>query len=161
MKTHKTKDQKLHQWNDDTIIETHEKDLGLQVPADYFSTSKNEILSKVLNRKESKLILFSRKKVIWGMAASVALLFGLAVFNQYSNSKQNQISMVQGDTTDVLTIDNHSLVQTDTNTNTKLKEYNLKPYNVILNENDFLIQSLFVEDSEIDQYIDNHILEDI
>lgn len=160
MEIHKNKDSKLQQLNDEKLNKIHTEDLGLKVPEDYFSKSKNEILRTVLNKKEPKLILFSRKRVMWAMAASIALIFGLTIFNQYSYSKMNQIPIAVSDTIDQLKIENFPLVISDTNKELK-KDDNLNPYNIILNENDFLIQSLFVEDTEIDQYIDNHILEDI
>jgi hypothetical protein len=159
MELNKNKNLKSHQLNDEKLTKIHKEDLGLKIPEDYFSQSKNEILKKVLNIKQPKLILFYNKRVMWAMAASMALFFGLKIYNHYSYSKMNQIPMAVSNTIDQLETGNPSLVLSDTNP--ELKEDNLNAKNIILKESDVLVKSLFVEDTEIDEYVVNYMLEDI
>ena len=159
MELNKNEDLKSHQLNDEKLTTIHKEDLGLKIPEDYFSQSKNEILRKVLNKKQSKLILLYRKRVIWTMAAAIALFFGLKIYNQYSYSKMNQIPIVVSDTIYQLETGNSPLVLSDTNPG--LKDDNLNTKNIMLKENDVLVKSLFVKDAEIDEYVVNYMLEDI
>lgn len=159
MELNKNKDLKSHQLNDEILTKIHKEDLGLKIPEDYFSQSKNEILSKVLNKKQPKLLLLYRKRIMWTMAAAIALFFGLKIYNQHSYSKMNQIPMAVSDTIDRLETGNSPLVLSDTNP--ELKEDNLNTKNKMLKESDVLVKSLFVEDAEIDEYVVNYMLEDI
>ncbi len=160
MEPNKNKHLKLNELNDIKLNNIHSEDLGLKVPENYFSQSKNEILSKVLNKKEPKFVLFYRKKVLWTMAAAgIALFFGLKIFNQYSYSKIDQIPLTVSDTINQLQSANPSLVLTDTNP--ELKDNNLNTKNIMLKESDVLVKSLFIKDTEIDEYIVNYMLEDI
>lgn len=159
MELNKNKDLKSHQLNDEKLTKIHKEDLGLKVPEDYFYQSKNEIFSKVLHKKQPKLILFYRKRIIWTMAAAIALFFGLKIYNQYSYSKMNQIPMAVSDIIDQLETGNSPLVLSDTNPG--IKDDNLNGKNIMLKESDVLVKSLFVEDTEIDEYVVNYMLEDI
>lgn len=159
MELNKNEDLKSHQLNDDKLTTIHKEDLGLKIPEDYFSQSKNEILSKVLNKKQPKLILHYRKRVLWTIAAAITLFFGLRIYNQYSYSKINQIPMAVSDTIHQLETGNYPLVLSDTNP--ELKDDNLNSKNILHNEKDILVKSLFVEDDEIDEYVVNYMLEDI
>lgn len=159
MELNKNKDLKPHQLNDEKLTRIHKEDLGLTIPEDYFSQSKNEILNKVVNKKQPRLILFYNKKVMWTMAAAIALFFGLKIYNEYSYSKINQIPMAVSDTIDRLETGNSPLMLSDTNP--ELKEDHLNTKNIMIKESDVLVKSLFVEDSEIDEYVVNYMLEDI
>tara|TARA_R110000868_G_scaffold124822_3_gene329752 strand:- start:11031 stop:11510 length:480 start_codon:yes stop_codon:yes gene_type:complete len=159
METSKDKKLKLNQLNDKKLNKIHLEDLGLKLPEDYFSKSKNEILSKVLNKKEPQLILFSRKRIIWTVAASIALIFSLTIFNQYSNSETYRLPLAVSDTIDQLKVESLPLVLSDSNK--ALKDDPLNSNSIILKEHDILVKSLFVEDSEMDQYAENYMLEDI
>jgi hypothetical protein len=113
--------------------------------------------------------VFFIKKTAWKIAASIALLMGAAIYFQYSSKS---ISASESKLVEVTTspkTEDETLAQSDTsskykNIDTKMKygeNVNVIPKNVVQNENDILVKSLFVEDAEVDNYIDNYILEDI
>ena len=66
-----------------------QNDLGLEVPEGYFEKSKVNILAKV-NVKQSRTKL-SRRKIWMSMAASIAIIVSLTVWNKMQQS-ENQIS---------------------------------------------------------------------
>lgn len=59
----------------------HKSDLGLDVPSDYFSKSKQSILEQTVLEKKGKVVSLYKKISIWSAVAVVALLFTLAVYN--------------------------------------------------------------------------------
>lgn len=147
----------------------HIEELGLNIPEGYFAQSKNEILTKTSERRRSKMDGFFIKKTAWKIAASVALLMGATIYFQYSSKS---ISVSESEMAEINTspkIGGETLAQSDTsskikNRNTRMKygkNENVMHKNVVQNENDILVKSLFVEDAEVDNYIDNYILEDI
>jgi len=65
----------------------HKQDLGLDIPKDYFSTSKASILAQtVQQQKQSKVVSMYRNVYMWSAVAVVALLFTLSVFNPFSST---------------------------------------------------------------------------
>jgi len=144
---------KINRMNDDELNKIHSDSLGLTVPENYFSESKNRILDKVLAEKEPKTIPFYKKTTTWLVAATVSLLIGLSVCNKYATQDEREISNQLTDS--VAQIDNENAATTIQNNNNPIPNYNLTA------ENDILVSSLFVEDKEVDEYITNCILEDI
>lgn len=73
----------------------HKKDLGLSIPEDYFAQSKKAIMLQVKEEsKTSKLIFLNKKSMVWSVAAAVALLITVAVFNPFAsgvNELENDI----------------------------------------------------------------------
>jgi hypothetical protein len=63
----------------------HQKDLGLDIPENYFASSKKSILEKTINQKRGKVISLSKKIYAWSAAAVVLLLFTLAIYNPTSS----------------------------------------------------------------------------
>ncbi|WP_272150630.1 hypothetical protein [Tenacibaculum aiptasiae] len=59
----------------------HKSDLGLDIPSDYFSKSKQSILEQTVLEKKGKVVSLYKKISIWSAVAVVALLFTLAVYN--------------------------------------------------------------------------------
>jgi len=119
----------------------HTEELGLSMPEDYFEKSKIDILDKVFHEKKPKVIPLFRNKVMWFAAAGIALIVALTVFKPASMSTINEIPMVIADT--VGQISNLDLAN-----------------NEFFTEDDMLVASLFVDDSEIDNYVDNYIIEE-
>ncbi len=121
--------------------EMHSEELGFQVPKDYFSTSKSDILEKVSIQKEEKINFFSRKRIIWSVAATIAIIVALTVFKPNSLPSMDKIPAIVSDTIDYLKQD--ELAQDE------------------LKENDILITSLFISDNEIDEFVDDYVLEEL
>lgn len=119
----------------------HAEELGLGMPEDYFSTSKIDILDKVFQDKKSKVVPLFRNKVMWFAAAGIALIVALTVFKPAGMSSINEIPTVIADT--VGQIRNLELINSE-----------------FFVEDDMLVASLFIDDSEIDDYIDNYIIEE-
>jgi hypothetical protein len=63
----------------------HQKDLGLDIPENYFASSTKSILEKTINQKRGKVISLSKKIYAWSAAAVVLLLFTLAIYNPTSS----------------------------------------------------------------------------
>ncbi len=126
---------------DSKMHEMHSEELGFQVPEDYFSKSKMEILAKVSNQKEQRFNIFSRKRIIWSAAATITIIVALTVFKPNALTSFDNVPVIVSDTINHL--QNNNLAQG------KLKE------------DDILISSLFVPDSEIDEFVDDYVLEEL
>ena len=121
----------------------HSEELGYHVPKDYFSHSKKEILKKVIIPKKKKVVFLTKRRMLWSLAASIALLFTLTVLNQRSVPSINGLPSIVSDTVD------------------NLKNNGLMNNNKGIAQNTFLINSLFIEDEKIDTYVDNYLLEEL
>ena len=121
----------------------HKGDLGLNVPKDYFSKSKKEILENIHSSNRGKLIIFSRRNLGWSMAAAVALLI---TFNAIKTSE-------------VPTVDEIDAVVSDTLN--QYKNSHLALDNIDQEQDDILVSSLFVDESDIDDYIDSYVLDEL
>jgi hypothetical protein len=167
METYKDNNAASNQMEDKKRNQIHLEELGLNIPEGYFAQSKNEILTKTSERKRSKIDVFFIKNTAWKVAASITLLMGATIYFQYSSKSISESELAEITTSPK--IEDKTLVQSDTsskykNIDTKMKygeNVNVIPKNVVQNENDILVKSLFVEDDEVDSYIDNYILEDI
>jgi hypothetical protein len=159
---------------DEKLNKIHKEELGLDLPEGYFAQSKNEILMKTTNDTNSHTVnWFLHKNNILKIAASIVLVVGISVYFQFSSttiSGTNESSVVEIDSSNEI---NQSLVQSDSNqdnknselimsnSNKQIEHQKTKVGNVVQNENDILVKSLFVEDAEVDKYIESSILEDI
>ena len=126
---------------DSNMQEIHSEELGLHIPKDYFSKSKNDILEKVSNEKEVRFNIFSRKRIVWTVAATIAIIFALSVFRPNALPSFDNVPAIVSDTIDHL--QNNNLAQGE------------------LKEDDILITSLFVSDNEIDEFVNNYVLEEL
>jgi len=126
---------------DRKMQEMHSEELGFQVPKDYFSKSKMEILEKVSNQKDKRFNIFSRKRIVWAAAASIAIIIAVTVFRPNAIPAMNEIPVIVSDTINHLK--NDGLAQTEPE------------------ENDILITSLFVSENEIDEFVDDYVLEEL
>ncbi|MGY5351669.1 hypothetical protein ACXGQW_03750 [Wenyingzhuangia sp. IMCC45533] len=110
----------------------HVEDLGLEVPENYFKNSKQSILDKIAEESQetqydTTIIDWRRKRVGLFIAASVAIIFGLAILK------------VQQTYFDVDKKHTHKMA--------------------LLEENDDLINSLFVEEYEAEDVIDDFFVD--
>jgi hypothetical protein len=126
---------------DKKIQEMHSEELGFKTPENYFSQSKINILEKVSNQKEQGPNIFSRKRIAWAAAATIAIIFAVSVFKPNALPSFNNVPSIVSDTIDYL--QNNNLAQSESE------------------ESDFLITSLFVPDHEIDEFVDNYVLEEL
>ncbi|MFO7674305.1 MAG: hypothetical protein R6V74_11405 [Lutibacter sp.] len=126
---------------DSQMHKMHSSALGFQVPEDYFSKSKMEILEKVSNQKEQRFNIFSRKRIFWAAAATIAIIFAVSVFKPNVLPSFNNVPEIVSDTIDQL--QNNNLAQGE------------------FKEDDILITSLFVPDNEIDEFVDDYVLEEL
>ncbi|WP_299526223.1 hypothetical protein [uncultured Lutibacter sp.] len=121
----------------------HTHDLGLQLPKDYFSNSKEAITAKIASQKRGKLVLFSRKNIFWAAAASIILLFAVEFF------KPNKFETTSPSTNFVSDSDN------------ALRNESLTNNTLSASTEDVLLTSLFIDDSHVNEYIANYIKEEI
>ncbi|MCF2874487.1 MULTISPECIES: hypothetical protein [unclassified Tenacibaculum] len=68
----------------------HKSDLGLDIPSDYFSKSKQSILEQTVLEKKGKVVSLYKKISIWSAVAVVTLLFTLAVYNPIGTSSDEE-----------------------------------------------------------------------
>lgn len=126
---------------DRKMREMHLKELGLNIPKDYFSKSKTDLLAKVSKKNSARFTIFSRERIVWSVAASIAIILALSVFKPNGLPAMDEIPAIVSDTIDH--IQNNDLAQGE------------------LEEDDILITSLFVSDTEIDEFVDNYVLEEL
>lgn len=120
---------------------THQKDLGLEIPEDYFSNSKQIILDKISDTKV--LPLFSRRIFLIPMAAAVALILALVVFKPNALPSLNNVPLIVSDTLNQI--------------NTK----GLANDDAFFKVEDVSIAALFVDDDKIDDFVNDYVLEDV
>lgn len=143
MKNETNKVKSLQVLKDKQIRKKHTEELGMSLPSDYFQNSKNRILNNVKKDAPVSNIPIKRNKYTWiSVAATIAILFSVAIFNKtiFNTNNTNIVS--------------------DTLENIKNAEFNQENL-VLLNTDDITITSLFVEDSELDDFIDSHVLEEL
>jgi len=128
---------------DKEIHKKHKEELGLNIPKDYFANSKANILEKVSKQKETKSSIFSRERTVWFAAASIALIFAVTVFKPNVFPSMQEIPAIVSDTIDTI------------NTNGLALE------NLQDEGNNALIASLFIDDSEIDEFVTDYVLEEL
>ena len=109
----------------------HKNQLGYDIPKDYFSSSKEEIINSINQSKENKPIQLNSK---WSylVAASLALLIG-ATFWFQNNSNKTVIEITE--------IDNNN--------------------QFINSSDNFTVEALFYEDIEFDNFIDQVIVNEV
>lgn len=128
---------------DRSMMEKHRIDLGLGVPENYFSESRNNILSLTSEKKGNDRLIRLRKAVIWTVAAGIALILTLTVFNPETAEKAAGIGTKISDTLEQI------------RTNPSGIERQFTEYDRVL------IASLFLDETEIDGYAADHFLQEI
>ena len=129
---------------DKRIRDLHKKELGLKTPDDYFSSTKKELLNQISMEKSAASIPFYREKVFLAIAATVVILITLVIFKPKVFPSVNEFPKIVFDTIEQL------------KGNEALTEQVLGQ-----KENDILISSLFMEDHEIDEFVDSYVLEEV
>ena len=112
---------------------SHKELLGMDVPEGYFSKSKEEILKAVSapEKKNSRIIILN-PIIKYAIAASVVILLGLTLF---------------------IKLQTKSIAPSiNVNDNTEM---------VIMQEDQTLINSLFVDNEEIDAFLDDYVMNEI
>ena len=124
--------EKLHKEN---ITKFHKDKLGMDIPEGYFEKSKESILNKVIEPERPKQTVFwLRPMVAYPIAATIVLGIALTFLLQNNNIKPNsQITNAQ---------------------DKELLDPSLFGY-------DFLVSSLMVPDSKVNQYVDSYIANNI
>ena len=123
------------------IDKIHKEVLGFEIPEDYFEKSKNEILSKIIKKKEVRKISFFNRKFVLLAAAGIALLFSLTIYIQQTIGSINNIPTI---VLDSINLDKNSELIAD--------------YFV---EDDILINSLFVSDNDLETYLNDAFINDV
>lgn len=119
--------------NEFGVSESHRSYLGLKTPTDYFADSKNKILSSLSNIETKDHNKFKiNRKTFWAVAASVTILLTVTLTFLYDNASIQNINI--------------------------LTENGISYEN---NDDNLLISSLFMEDSEMDQFIDDYFIEEV
>ena len=115
------------------LAQEHKEYLGMDVPDDYFSKSKKNILKSLPMKNEQKRTVFGLKPLIaYPLAASIVLLIGITIW-------------LQNDPTDI-----------------EPKITNVKQMNSTdFNSDDFLVSSLLIDDADMDEFINEFILNEI
>jgi hypothetical protein len=121
----------------------HKEELGMNIPENYFATSKMEILSMISKSNKPVKRLISRKSILWASAASIALVFAISVFKPTGITVNDTIPTIVSDSIDYL------------------KNNELKNENLALNDDDFIISSLFIEEADVDTFVEDYVLDEL
>jgi len=153
------------------LAQEHKEYLGLDVPDNYFSKSKDNILKSLPMEKEQKRTVFGlRPMIAYPIAASIIILIGFTIWlqNDPSTIEQQKANIEQISSMDLISDDVlvTSLLVEDADMDEFIDE-------IILNEiivdaelseqqlENIFINSLFVEDSMINGYIDQSLIENV
>ena len=109
----------------------HKDKLGLDIPEDYFVNSKKDILKTVSTKAATKLVFGLKPVIAYSLAASLVLLITFSIWMRMS------FSPLEHEVTDMET--------------SELSVYS----------NDVLVSSLLIDDSEMEAFVDEYILEEI
>ncbi|WP_147296401.1 hypothetical protein [Lutibacter oceani] len=133
----------LDKIKDNTLGENHKEELGFEIPENYFSKSKLEIQQKVFTKKTGIFNLTSKQlKFRIPMAAAIALLFTLAVFKFNSTSELKNLPNI--------VLDSIKDIQPN-----EFKNHNNLVYE------DIAIESLFINDEDVDKYLEDYVFESL
>ena len=128
---------------DRSMKQKHKEDLGLGLPENYFSASKERILSLTTEKKKEGKVVKLRKAVIWAVAAGIAVILTLTVFNENAVEKVDGISTKISDTLEQIKL------------NPRGADHPYTAYDYAL------IASLFLNEDQIDRYAEDHFLQEI
>ena len=150
--------------------EQHKELLGMDVPKDYFKSSKAKIMEKIsISEKQKSRVFYLKPVVRYAIAASVVLLIAIGIalkFNANSNDNsnlQNIQNLANVSDEDILI---NSLLVSDENMDAFLDNYIVDGIMVQaeVEEQQFdnlFMNSVFVNDSLLDTYIDDRFVEEI
>jgi len=122
--------------NKDNVSSFHKDKLGMDIPDGYFAKSKKTILSNVIVKPEvlKQTVFWLKPIVYYPIAASILLAIALTFWIKNDNSKiDNQIT----NTEEIQILDSEFL------------------------DDDFLISSLMLSDSQMNTYLDSYIMNNV
>lgn len=128
-------------FNKKNIDEIHKKDLGFETPENYFSNVEKEILSKISAQNKPKVIPFYRKKIVWFAAASIAFVIALTIYKQQIATSIKTVPQIVLDT---LNLDENLNLASD-----------------YIFEEDVLVASLFINDNNIENFVNNAFIKSV
>ena len=137
----------------------HKEYLGMEIPKDYFSSSKANILELVSKEKDETPVFYLRRS--FQVAASITLLISITVWTLVFNQPTNDMLEIASD--DILI---ESLFVEDTDMNAFISEVVVEEIMVEAEKSEqdlenIFINSLFVEDSLIDSYTKKSLIDNI
>jgi hypothetical protein len=152
------------------LAQKHKEYLGMDVPDNYFSQSKQDILKSLPMTSEDKRTVFGLKPIYaYPLAASVILLLGIFIWMmQHDTNIVNtqtinvaEVDFTNMDDSDVLIT---SLLVDDTDINTYMDEFMVEKVVVEVSQTDqqlenLFINSLLIDDSKAEDYVQKGILE--
>lgn len=149
------------------VTKHHQEYLGLDIPENYFATSKSKILAATVTQKTTtlKLIKNNNRLKIYSIAASIALLVSLGIW--YFSSQKEAVVLPKNDllvATDDVLLNSILLNDADFEAYTNqllIEEVVIKAELSEQKLDNMLLNSLFVEDSLIDGYTENKLIEQI
>lgn len=171
-------DLKLHEINNIKLKETHAIELGMNIPENYFSKSKIQILNRIKEDKHTPIILFYKKRNNWMLAASVLFLIGLSFYSIYGYfgiknkplTNKQPVVLENNTSKQVLAID-PEFSNESTKKIFETKRIVSKPKPIIDEmkeaikldgiKNNLLVETLFLEENQLNEYVTNYMLEDI
>ena len=160
----------LHKINKEELTKLHKNDLGMDIPKDYFKTSKSKIMEKVtISEKEKPRVFYLRPSFGYLMAASIIILSALSIVFKYNIKTKNNLNpadvenLANANDEDILI---NSLFVSDDDMSNFLDTYlvNNVVENVEVMEKEFdniFLNSIIESDSLIDIYIDDNFVENI
>lgn len=148
----------------------HKEMLGMEVPKDYFKSSKSQIMERIsIPEKEKSQVFYLQPVFRYVVAASVILLIvlGIALKNNTDTKGFDNVQLIENlasaDDQDVLI---NSLLVSDEQMNTFLDNYLFSSVmeQAELEEQEFdnlFLNSVIEKDSLIDRYIDENFMDEI
>jgi hypothetical protein len=151
------------------LSKEHRDKLGMDIPKDYFSKSKAEILKAVAeNKKPETKVIQLRPFVKYAVAASIVAILGLTIFFKSGTTTQQANTITS---TEFVTLEGddallNSLLVTDENIDLYLDDYVMneiviKAQTSETDLNNIFINSLIINDSLLDNYIEERFIENI
>tara|TARA_R110002073_G_scaffold53840_4_gene138850 strand:+ start:58074 stop:58547 length:474 start_codon:yes stop_codon:yes gene_type:complete len=137
----------------------HKEYLGMEIPEDYFSSSKANILGLVSKEKKETPVFYLRRS--FQVAASITLLISIAMWTLFSNPDESAMPEIASD--DILI---ESLFVEDIDMNQFISDVVVEEIMVEAEKDEqdlenIFINSLFVEDSLIDGYTKKSLIDNI
>ena len=151
----------------------HHKDmLGMDIPSNYFKTSKSKIIEKVsIAPKEKPNVFYLRPAFRYAIAATVVLLIGLGILFKFITDTNFDASFENIENLEFTNLPDDDLLINFIFINDEDTELFLDRFLVEsvllkaeLNEqifDDVFMNSILVKDSFIDNYIDDQFIENI
>jgi hypothetical protein len=136
---HNDKDSFLKKGEEQSRTKLHKEYLGADIPKDYFAKSKLSIMDAIANLEDEEVLITKKEtkvvrlnsRIIYGVAASLVFLLSLTVWLQNSKPVSNSL------------------------------DSDFKGIELFSSAEDVLINSLFVEDSEMELYANNVLVNEV